>query len=129
MRRVAVALAAGVTLLPHAAAAHAAAHLGGGAAETDISIGRVLASLILCLGVAVAIIVLMRGRGARFLTLTKLARQPAGDIEVVQTRKVSSHADISLVRHDGQEYLLLLQAGSARLLRQTSDATQRGDDA
>lgn len=128
MRRASAALALGATLFPGVALAQATAHLGGGGAAADVSIVRVLASLILCLGMAVAVILLMRGRGIRVPTLKGLIVPAAPGIEIIQTRRLSTHADISLVRHSGREYLLLLQAGSAQILRE-SDVAERPHDA
>lgn len=128
MRRASAALALGATLLPGVALAQATAHLGGGGAAVDVSIIRVLASLILCLGIAVAVIFLMRGRSIRLPTLKGLTVPAAPGVEIIQTRRLSAHADISLVRHGGREYLLLLQAGSAQILRD-SDVGDRPHDA
>lgn len=126
MRRPPAVLVVIATLIPASAMAQATAHLGGGGAAADVSIVRVLASLVLCLGIAVAIIFLMRGRGIRLPAFKTFAGPAQIGIEVIQTRRLSAHADISLVRHDGREYLLLLQAGSAQILRE-SDVVRPND--
>jgi hypothetical protein len=37
-------------------------------------------------------------------------------IEVVETRRLSQHADVCLIRHGGKDYLLLLMAGTVHVL-------------
>jgi flagellar biogenesis protein FliO len=107
-------------LVPVAARAQNAAqpHLGGGGA-LDISLGRIIASLVICIIIAVLAILLIRQRGGRGDLAAMFARlQPqARAIKVVETRRLSPHADICLVRHDGRDYLLVLQQGSMQVLR------------
>ena len=95
----------------------AAGHLGGGGVE--IPVVRIVVSLIACLVIAVLAILFLRQRGdtplrANFAGLS--ARR--GAIDVVEVRRLSLHGDICLVRHDGREYLLLVQAGDSRVLRE-----------
>lgn len=114
-----------LALAPVAARAQNAAqpHLGGGGA-LDISLGRIIASLVICLIVAVLAILLIRQRGGRGDLAAMFARmQPqVRAIEVVETRRLSPHADICLVRHDGRDYLLVLQQGSMQVLRDAPSA-------
>jgi hypothetical protein len=95
----------------------AAGHLGGGG--VDIPVGRILISLIACLMIAALAILFLRQKGGKDLRLTLGRLSPRrGAIEVVETRRLSLHGDICLVRHDGREYLLLVQAGDSRILRE-----------
>jgi flagellar biogenesis protein FliO len=121
VRRVRVIVIGALALAPVAARAQNAAqpHLGGGGGSLDISLGRIIASLVICLMIAVLAILLIRQRGGRGDLAAIFSRlQPqARAIEVVETRRLSPHADICLVRHDGRDYLLVLQQGSMQLLR------------
>ena len=97
--------------------------LGGGDA-LGVSLARIVAALAVCLIVAVLAILLLRQRSgktdlARFFAPMTSARR---SIEVVETRRLSPHADICVVRHNRQEYLLLLLAGAATILSQTAVA-------
>lgn len=103
-------------------------HLGGAPAG-DVSLVRVVASFVLCIGVAVTVIVLLRGRGLRWPVPHTLVRRRSAAIDIVETRRLSPHADISLVQHDGQEYLLLLLAGDAKVLRERPLALSEISDA
>jgi len=120
VRRVRVIVMGAFALAPVAARAQNAAqpHLGGGG-SLDISLGRIIASLVICIIIAVLAILLIRQRGGRGDLAAMFARlQPqARAIEVVETRRLSPHADICLVRHDGRNYLLVLQQGSMQVLR------------
>jgi hypothetical protein len=104
-----------------AASADAAGRLGGGAA-LDVSPWRILAALILCVIIAVLAALMIRQRGGRIALATLLPRLDPGRraIEVVETRRLSPHADLCVVRHDGREYLLLLLAGDARVLNESA---------
>lgn len=108
------------------ATAAATPHLGG-ASGSPASFVRVVASLIICLIIAALAALLIRQRsGAIDLpsALRRLAPKP-GRIEVVETRRVSPHADVCLLRHGNCEYLLLLQAGSAQVLSEAAAAASK----
>lgn len=90
-----------------------AAHgrLGGGGA-LDVSLTRIIMSLLLCTMIAVlAALAIKRGGGrfdakairGLFLKLPATRRR----IEIVETRRVSQHADVALLRCDDREYLVL----------------------
>jgi hypothetical protein len=100
-----------------------AAPLSSGHAP-DVSIVRILAALLFSLIVAAAAILLIRQRGGKVdlggLVARFETRRRA--IHVVETRRLSPHADICIVRHGGSEYLLLLMAGDARVLSERADA-------
>lgn len=95
-------------------------HLGGGGGE-PVSFVRVAASLAICLIVAVLAVLLVRQRSGGMDLAGALRRiaPRAGRVEVIETRRLSPHADVCLLRHDDREYLLLLQAGRTRVLRET----------
>ena len=99
------------------ATAAAPGRLGGGE-DLSISLWRVLAAILVCTMIALlaALVVRARGGGAKIgLLVRRLPLRPR-TIGVVETRRLSPHADISVVQHRGQEYLLLLQAGHAQVL-------------
>lgn len=90
--------------------AFARPRLGGGGAP-DISFARVTAALVLCLIVAVlAALLLKRGGGkvdlASLRTLLKGVRDDRR-IDVIETRRISQHAEICIVRCDDREYVIL----------------------
>ena len=99
------------------AAAAAAGRLGGGEA-LGVSLGRIVLALIICLVIAVFAILLLRQKSGRTDLRALFARFEMKPrlIDVVETRRLSPHADICVVRHGGREYLLLLLAGAARIL-------------
>ena len=97
----------------------AARGLGGGEA-LNVSLGRTVAALTICIVVAVFAVLLLRQRSGR-LDLRALfnrieLRQRA--VQVVETRRLSPHGDVCLLRHDGREYLVVLVAGDCRVLRE-----------
>jgi hypothetical protein len=111
--------AMGLSLLPMAAVAQSRPnHLGGGG-EVDVSLGRIIISFVICIIIAGLAILLIRQRSGKIDLASFLARiEPrAREIKVVETRRLSPHADISLVRQGGREYLLILQQGSTHVLR------------
>ncbi len=96
----------------------AVGHLGGGTG-IDIPIGRIVVAFLICIAIAVLAILLIRqrmGKGDLAGWLRRVTPR-TGVIEVVEVRRLSMHAEIGVVRHDGREYLLLLQAGSGQVLR------------
>ena len=98
-------------------ATNAAARLGGGG--VDIPVGRILISLIACLMIAALAILFLRQKGGKDLRLTLGRLAPRrGEIDVVEVRRLSLHGDVCLFRHDGREYLVLVQAGDSRVLRE-----------
>lgn len=101
-------------ILPLLAAAARTGRLGGGGG-LDVPVLRILAALLLCLMAATAAILLLRRRAEGGAWLKRLATTPRA-IDVVEVRRLGTHADIGLVRHGGAEYLLLLQSGGALVL-------------
>jgi hypothetical protein len=103
----------------------------GGGEPLGVSLGRIVTALIICVMTAVLAALLIRQRAGKndlpafFARLNTAARE----IRVIETRRLSPHADICLVRHDDREYLLLLLAGHGRVLRErqaTDSASQQG---
>jgi len=95
----------------------AGAGLGGGE-PLQISLGRIVAALVMSIIVAALAILLIRQRSGKFDLAAWLGRLEVRQrvIRVVETRRLSQHADLCLVRHGGREFLLLLMAGDARVL-------------
>ncbi|WP_109807738.1 hypothetical protein [Sphingosinithalassobacter portus] len=113
--------AGGALLLLVLSGPAAAQRLGGGHAP-DISIVRILGALFVCLLLAGAVaLVLKRGGGRidlaamRGLVSTKTVPQR---IEIIETRRISQHADICVFRCDSREYLVLSSAREQRVLRE-----------
>lgn len=94
--------------------------LGGGSAPA-ISLIRIGAAFILCCLVAFAVIVLMRARsgqplrfsveGLRWFNLAVTNR-----VEVVESRRLSAHADACLLRCDDRDYFVICGVGGMLLL-------------
>lgn len=96
--------------------AAAATRLGGGGAP-DIPVARIVLAFLLCIAVAALAILLLRQRGAPLAWRRRLG-DAGGAIEIGEVRRLTLHADIGVVRHGGREYLLLVQAGAASVLRE-----------
>jgi hypothetical protein len=108
---------AGAALLAAAPALAAGGRLGGGQ-PLEVSLGRIVAALVICIIIAVLAVLLIRQRAGKvdlYALFGRLQARPRA-IEVVETRRLSPHADLCVVRHSGREYLLLLLAGNARIL-------------
>jgi hypothetical protein len=108
----------GALLMSTAASAQ---NLGGGE-DLDISLGRIVLAFLISVGVAAgAILALRRRRAGSTSAKTWLtgfgSRQPA--IRVIETRRISQHGDICLIENRGREYLLLVMAGRAQVLRES----------
>jgi hypothetical protein len=112
--RWAIALAA-LSLAP---AVHAGEPGGlGGGEDLSVPIVRILFAFLFCAGLAFLVVLVLRKRGAGgSLSLFKLPTK-ARRIEVIETRRLSPHADVSLIREGGDEYLVLLFAGGCEVLR------------
>ena len=97
----------------------AVGRLGGGTG-VDVPVGRIIVAFLICIAIAVLAILLIRqrmGKGDLAGWLRRVGPR-AGVIEVVEVRRLSMHAEIGVVRHDGREFLLLVQAGSSQVLRE-----------
>lgn len=106
-------------LLPTAAQGQ---QLGGGAGPA-VSLPQVLAALMLCLAAAFAAALLLRRRGlsAGWPGLRGLTSALAASsrIAVIETRRISAHADLCLLRCGGVEYLILCGPAQAQVLSQS----------
>lgn len=114
---------AGVALLAASPAWAGGGRLGGGQ-PLEVSLGRIVSALVICIIIAVLAVLLIRQRGGKIDLHAYLGRfqvKPRA-VQVVETRRLSQHADICLVRHGGREYLLLLLAGDARILSEQAVA-------
>ena len=112
-------LCAGAAWLAESPALAGAGRLGGGQ-PLEVSLGRIVAALVICIIIAVLAVLLIRQRSGKVdlhAFFGRFQMRPRA-IEVVETRRLSPHADICVVRHAGREYLLLLLAGNARILRE-----------
>ena len=101
----------------------------GGGEDFQVSLSRIVLAFLICIAVAVLAILLIRqraGKGDLQALFSRVElRQRA--IQVVETRRVSQHGDICLVRHAGREYLLVVLAGHTHVLneRDIDIASQR----
>ena len=110
--------------------AQAAGRLGGGGG-VDVPVARIVTAFVFCAIIAALAILLIRqrsGRGDLAGWLRRVAPAGGSAVDVVEVRRLTMHADLGVVRHDGREYLLLVQAGSARVLRER-DLVGGGDAA
>lgn len=100
-----------------------AQRLGGGSAP-DISIGRVVAALVLCLfAICLVVLTLKRGGGLNLSQLRPLAGVPIGRrISIIETRRISQHADLCLVRCDGRDFLILTSQQQQTVLRESDSS-------
>lgn len=117
MARITLAIACSMIAMPAAAQGR----LGGGGA-LDISLTRIIVALLLCTMIAVLVALsIKRGGGKidvpnlrRWIGTLPIERR----ITVVESRRVSQHADVCLIRCDGQEYLILSSQQEQRILRE-----------
>jgi hypothetical protein len=93
--------------------AAAPARLGGGAA-LDISLTRIVVALLVCLTLAALAALLLRRSGGRIVLPLRADRR----IAVIESRRISPHADLCLLRCDGHDYLILSSAAGQQVLRQ-----------
>lgn len=96
----------------------AAQQLGGGGG-VGFSIWRVLAALLVSLVAALGLAMALRARSkggsfSRPQWLSALA--PVGRIKVIESRRIAGQAELTLVRCDGTEFLVLTCAGTATVV-------------
>lgn len=102
------------------ALAAAPARLGGGGA-LDLSLTRIVSALVLCvLLAAVVALILKRGGGRIDWTLLKSLRsvRPTQRIKVIESRRISPHADVCLLRCDDEDFLILSSQGTQQVILQ-----------
>lgn len=111
------------------AGAAQAQRLGQGS-NPEVSFVRMVTALVVCLVVALLAILLIRTRRSGAALPQFLSRlKPHGSVvEIIETRRISMHADVSLLRHGDREYLLLISQGHSRVLaeRTTSESGEIG---
>ena len=106
-----------------------AGRLGGGGGSVDVSLTRIVSALVLCLMLAVLAVLLLKRNGGK-VDLPALrglfARMPvaARRIEVIETRRVSQHAEVCLLRCDGRDYLILCAQQQQTVLREGPSAVE-----
>lgn len=89
----------------------------GGAASPDVSMTRVVLALVVCIIVALLATLLIRNRlGGRALSFLPRIASASARIRLIESRRVSPQAEVSLVECDGTQYLLLVAAGGTLLL-------------
>lgn len=94
----------------------------GGGGGLDLSLTRIVLSLLLCLGIALSVIILLKRGGGR-VNATALRSLLKGiptsqRIHVIESRRISAHADLCLIRCDDVEYVILSSAQGQKLLRE-----------
>lgn len=104
-------------LLALALSAPAAAQRLGGGGAPEVPIVRIVGALFLCLLVAALAILYLRHRagGAMPAMFGRLIKADP-EIDVREVRRLTVQHSIGLVRHAGQDYLLLLSPGDGLLL-------------
>lgn len=99
-----------------ASAAAAAQRLGGGSAP-EVSIVRIVGALIVCLIVAfLAIFYLKHRSGGSAQPMFRGLIKTNPEIDVREVRRLTVQHSLGLVRHQDQEYLLLLSPGDSLVL-------------
>jgi hypothetical protein len=99
-----------------APAAAQAQHLGG-AASPDVSMTRVFLALLVCIVIACLAIVLIRYRlGGKIPSFLPRLQAAGVRIRLVESRRISPQAEVSLIECDGAQYLMLIAAGGTLLL-------------
>jgi flagellar biogenesis protein FliO len=102
-----------------------------GVQSAEISVGRVFAALLLCLFVAVAVIVMIKVRpGAKpSLSLQDFRmrfRKPSTELKLIESRRISAHADICLLKYHENEYLVACGPGHIVLIDKVATGLSTG---
>lgn len=128
MKRLAYLSAIVGAALPITAAPLHAQQLGGGGG-IEVPLLRMVAALVVSLGAGLALALLLRRRGARLPARLKWLEGVVrpGRIELVETRRIATQAELSLVRCEGQEYLILSGPGTAQVIKQRPVAIEGRD--
>lgn len=96
-----------------------AQQLGGGGSP-DVSIVRIVGALVLCLVMALLAILYLKYRsGAGTPPFLRRLVQAEPLIDVREVRRLTVQHSISIIRHRGEEYLLLLTPGDGQILART----------
>lgn len=92
-----------------------------GGLGAGLSLWRILGAWLLCVGIAVALIFLLRrvraGRaGASVPLFSRLLVQPSRQMEIVETRRATMAVDILLIDYRGERYFVASGPGGTTLL-------------
>lgn len=99
----------------------------GGAASPDVSMTRVFLALFVCIILALLAILLIRYRFSGRLPSFLPRLQPTGArIRLIEARRISPQAEVSLIECDGTQYLLLVAQGGTLLLSERRDEPVSG---
>lgn len=107
-----------------------AQQLGGGGG-VDVSFWRVGFALIVCAAAAVALAFILRrsgkGEPIKFNFLGKFARP--GRIRVIESRRIATQAELSIVQCNGEEFVILCGPSYARVVgrRELADVAEIAD--
>jgi len=97
-----------------------AQRLGGGSTP-EVSIVRIVGALVICLLVALLAILYLKHRtGGAIPPMFRRLIKTDPEIDVREVRRLTVQHSIGLIRHGGQEYLLLLSPGDSLVLRERS---------
>jgi flagellar biogenesis protein FliO len=97
----------------------AAAQQLGSASSADVSLVRVFLALFVCIVLAVLAILLVRYRlGGRVPAFLPRFAPGNARIRLIESRRISPQAEVSLVECDGTQYLMLIAAGGPLLLKE-----------
>lgn len=93
----------------------------------DLHLGRLVIVLILCIGLAVAAAFLLKriaktGGRAKVFAAPFLRGLGGASVTVLESRRISVHADVCRFACDGREYLVVVSPGGATVLKE--DASQ-----
>lgn len=94
-----------------------AQQLGGGGGA-DIPVLRIIAALVFSIFAAAALALVLRGRAGSPLGNVKWLRRlaPHRRIAVIEARRLTQHSEMSIVRCDGVEYLLISGPGGVEVV-------------
>jgi flagellar protein FliO/FliZ len=92
-----------------------AQNLGRGV-DDGISIWRVVAALLVCMGVAVGAAFLLR-RGMPMGRMLQYSKKKTSRLQVIETLRIRPQTDLCIFACDGEEFLMVLSPQSASLLR------------
>lgn len=113
----------GAALVTGASPAWATPGRLGGGGGVDLSITRILLSLMLCLMLAVLAAVWLKRRGGwpgwSRLGMVQKGFPTKRRIEILESRRINQYADLSLVRCGDRDYLILSSQAQQQLLRES----------
>lgn len=98
----------------------AAAPKLGSAQPLDVPIARIIAGLLISTLVALVVVLVLkrRGGGALPFRLPQIKAQNPDRIVVLETRRLSPHADLCRFTSAGKEYLVIVTPSGSNLIRE-----------